>query len=303
METSQLICSYGPSKHGKTLCACRIFPKAKVFTPSAQSLVPVSREAGFDPNFEAVITIEPVLKFAREHKDDDKLSAIIIDDLSLITEETRRQYEGKLTGFKLWGAIKDEIQELCLIARFAPWHLVMTAHEGAPGTDEVGLQRKGGPRLPSASAGEELQKHCSVLLRLVSESTGDLTDLDPPFKKSFPVVYSCSKLGMNANFTTGDRNGIALPRNPLNLREMFHAGGIDFPRAFDWQEDAVEKIALAHASGLTNKDVLRKTVQSLKEKYQANDGAIATTLHDAWARAWWNRHRQDKLENLLESFQ
>lgn len=302
METSQLITTYGPSKHGKTLCACRTFPKAKVFTPSAQSLIPVVREAGFEPNHQAVITLEPILKFIREHQDDDKLQAVIIDDISLIAEESRRQYEDKLSGFKLWDAIKYEIQELCLLARFAPWHMVLTAHEVAPGADDTGLQRKGGPKMPSTTSGEELQKHCSLVLRLVAETGGDIGDVDPPFKPSWPVIYSCSKTGLNTNFTTGDRNGIALQKNPLNLRELFHAGGIDFPRAFDWQEEAVEKLAKANKAGLTNKEALAKTVQALKDKYQANYGSIATTLHDAWARSWWNRHKQDKLDALLESF-
>lgn len=303
MNSPQIAVVYGQMKLGKSTDVLRAFPQAKVFAPSEQSILPVIQAAGgFTPNVEAVVNFDEVLKFARAHQDDDKLSAIILDDIALIGAETARQRGALGGGWSIWGKLGYEIQEFFMLARFAPWHLVITSHEVGPGEYDA-TQVVGGPKMPSRSMGEEIGKNASVVLRLARLSGGDLSDQDPPHTKQWPVVYVCSKTDMGAQFATGDRNGIALAKNPLNYREMFHSAGINFPRAFDWQEDAVEKISQANAKGLTDKESLRKTITALKEKYKANDGAIATTLHDAWARAWWNRHKQDKTEILLDSFQ
>lgn len=275
----------GPPKVGKSTDLGLTFCRGFFFAPSLSALLPIQALGGFIPQKKAVVSaFGPILAWLREHHDDDEVSGVVIDDFSLIADRQMAKWKaGGTTGYDLWNALNDALLELFELAASAPFHTAINSHETGPG-ESKGTWIPGGPKLPSKNAGDALGKNAGLILRAVKDPTSPAAD-------AWPVIYSCDP--MDTGFTTGDRQGHALPQNPLNLREILRLGGTELPRVFDWQEDMVTRLAGLIVEGKLTRDLLDKARKAMTDKYKAPPAAVNWAIRDSRARAYLEKHRHD----------
>jgi hypothetical protein len=296
---SQIILTYGEPKIGKTTDLGYTFPQGHFFAPSASSLLPLRRIVGIAPKTAVVKDLTAVSQYVRAHATDESISAIVIDDIALLADEAINLWTAnnpdKRNGWYPYQMIKQTCQELCVIARHAPWHLVLDSHERKPEVDENGIRTRGGPILPGKLAGPALEKNSSLILRaIVSDPLVDKGASDD----AWPVIYTCDV--SDRNFTTGDRNGLALKKNPLNLREILFAGGVELPYATEWQAEEVAKLTALALEGKLNSDALTGWQAALGEK--ATPALVDWILRDARARVFMLKNatsRSDAVRSAL----
>lgn len=290
---SHLICTYGPPKTGKSLDLGLSFCTGVFFCPSMSGLAPLQGFGGFVPEKKAQVNgLVPVLAWLREHKDDDKVSAVVIDDLALISDRQMVTWTRELgTSYARWNALNDTLLELFEIAATAPYCVAVNSHEVGPGENKS-TWIPGGPKLASKPAGDALSKNAGLVLRTVVDPLSPAAD-------SWPVIYSCDRT--DSAFTTGDRQGFALPQNPLNLREILRAGGMELPRlpSLPWQEEMVQKLSNLLIEGKLDATKLQGAITHMTSKLKATDPAVRWTIRDARARAYLARHQNDLSAGLM----
>jgi hypothetical protein len=292
---SHVYCVYSPGKMGKTLDCGLSFPKGVFFAPSKSSIAPLLGLGGFTPKHMVVANFEPVLKFVREHQTDTSVGAVVVDDLALISDRAVREWDGQSkSAWGKWNALDDVLHELTERANASPWQLVLTTHETKP-TETPKTWIPGGPKMPSKGTTDYLGKTAGCILR----ARAAVSEEDHLAAGDWPVVYSCDR--SDPGYIVGDRNGLALRVNPLNLREILHTGGIDVPRLFEWQEEQVEKLSQAIIAGTLDGERLDAAIAEL-EKLAGTavhpDRAVDWTLRDARARAWLATHHSQRRGDL-----
>jgi hypothetical protein len=279
---------------GKTLDLGLTFPNGVFFAPAMSGLTPLNGLAGFVPKQKATVSaFKPIIQWLRDHHDDEKVSGVVIDDIALIGDRTVAAYTKDLgTSYDRWNALNADLLELFELATSAPYFVAVTSHEVGPG-EAKNTFLPGGPKLPSKPAGDALAKNAGCILRSVVD------DMSPAADATWPVIYSCDR--SDANFTFGDRNGFALKQNPLNMREILHAGGVTLPRLHDWQEGMVEQLASLIVEGKMTAEVLAKARGHMETKYKADIKALWWTFRDARARAYMRTHAVDRLAGMEKS--
>lgn len=289
---SHLVVAYGPPKMGKTLDLGLTFPTGYFFTPALSTLTPLEGLAGFVPQKKAVVdSFKKINAWLKSHKDDETIAGLVVDDIALIGDHVLSQYTKDMgSSYDRWNALNEDLLEFFDLTTSAAFYTAVTSHEIGP-AEIKNTWVPGGPKLPSKPAGDAMAKNAGCILRTIVDSTSSAQD-------GWPVIYSCDR--SDANFVYGDRNGFALPQNPLNMRELLHAGGVNIPRLFDWQEEIVEKLAELIVSGKLTADVLGKA-RAKMVGHKASDKAVWWTLRDARARAYHRKHAVDRLAGMEQS--
>jgi hypothetical protein len=281
-------CTYGPSKIGKTTDFLYSFPQG-LFVAQQGALKPCEwigyttapRRVEVKNLIELVELIRNV-KIPDSSKKPNSFPFILVDDLSLLADTTISQLERRLSGFKLWAAMRDCILDIRSAARSAGAHVLANAHES--GRREFnGRVIRCGPKLPG-SLPEDFPAACDMILRAAMGS--DRQGL------GYAGVY---RLGIDVlpDSITGDRLRIAFDGCPMNLAELFRCAGFEVPRLpeLDWAEPVVEKAAglllpLLKAADMAQIQSFKLAVfTQLANKYTSDLKLVRWVLRDIFDRA------------------
>jgi hypothetical protein len=286
-----LILIYGPSGIGKTTDCGYSFPNALfISAPGAlQSIKHVTNSSPRSAPANVIGDITKMIVAIAELKEKGlaaDIDTIVIDDFSYVAEQTFAMYEAKkLEGFKLWGALRDDVIEFRNAARHAKVHIVTSTWEQAPKQKPSGARVKGGPML-SGNLPEQLPAMFDMVLRC---------SLDP-LRKPWPGVYLCSA---DPNYTMKDRLNITslCSPAPMNLGELMRAANYKVSRlaSLSWQEPVVEKIAkqLVQEGPTRDKDIANQFFTDLI-KNSVHPAHARWTLRDALDRATIRRALSQK---------
>lgn len=265
---------YGPSGLGKTTDCGFSFPNA-YFLAAPGALKSIESNCGFVPASSYIRTLPDAIKVMEVLGKEKKYDTIVIDDFSFMAEQTLNWLEStkKMSGFKLWGELKDIVLDLRDKSRFCGMNVVMNAWEQAPKVTPEGSRLRGGPLLPGKLP-ESVPALCDVVLRATPE----------PKRKPHPVVYRCNP---DMSWSMKDRNSIAnrVDPCPMNLREILIAGGEQVgTHRFPEHDNLVEKFSkLFTGKQDEDKDKANQTYQILKKEMTVIQARW--TIRDALDRA------------------
>ena len=273
---------YGPSSIGKTTDLIYSLPTALFLAPPG-AMKPAHHVVGFVPASAEATTIEDATKRLKEAGKSGKFDAVVVDDFSLLAETTVAHLENvrKLSGFKLWGAIRDSVLEFRDTARRCGMHVVLIAHESTPRTVN-GTFVRGGPKLPGKLP-EDVPTACDTVLRAAHD----------PTRKGWHASYRCTV--DDPQWVTKDRHGVTPDRAPMNLGEILRAAGYTIPRApgLEWQEGIVSALANALVQDPTNAAAYLAEAQTMGASHSDNPLHIRWVMRDALDRAALLRARQN----------
>lgn len=272
---SVVVCAYGPSGIGKTTDSGYSFPNA-LFVAAPGALNSIESTCGYVPtSTDKVRTIQEATSILEAVA--TKFDTIVFDDFSFMAEQTFHylEKERRLTGFKLWGALRDATLEFRDKSRYCGINVILNAWEQPPKTNNQGKKIKGGPKL-SGNLPEQLPAMCDVVLRAVHE----------PQRRPWPSAYRC---GADPSYTMKDRFNVA-PRvdpAPMNMAELLRAAGFEIARHSDHkgQEEQVEAIALALMKEPENQVEIANGVYQELRKAGKTASYARWTLRDAMDRA------------------
>mgnify|MGYP000882882058 CR=1 FL=1 len=252
--------TYGVSKTGKTTDTLYSFPGAFYLAPPG-ALKPSVHVVGFDvpeahcydPKSvpDAVKKLKEIANKRCPHCG-HVFTQAVVDDFSLLCElsfallETARG----LSGWKLWGALADEVLDFRDTGRRLGIHVFVNMHERAPAIVS-GVSQRGGPKLPGKLP-ESFPAACDIILRAAAGAAGGV--IGGVGKTGWGNVYRCNP--MDASWVTGDRHGVTTDNAPMNLAEILRAAGYDVARApgLEWMDAAVEMLAGVFANGGAGSD-------------------------------------------------
>jgi hypothetical protein len=234
------IITYGASGTGKTVDALYTFPRG-LFLALPGALKPSINVVGYTPKSVSVNTIEEatqmVHKVATEGK--GRFNAVIIDDLSLLAENTHNGIKGQFSKsqtFALWDAVKETIITLKNVARNAGVHILANAHAVAGETRESSFLR-GGPKLPGRSNVDAIPHIADTVLRVGQD----------PQRRPWKGVYHADS--GNPLWHEKERHHIFQSTSPMNLGEGLRLAKYDIPRlpGLEWQEELASLVCSALA--------------------------------------------------------
>ena len=269
------IITYGAPKTGKTADLLFSFPNAVFLAPNRACFAPMRRVCGYEVARKGVVNnLDAVLAKARQYASDGSVEALVVDDIALIADQSIRDWDGKSNNsYAKWNQLRDVVAELFMIARAAPWHLVIDSHEvGAK--DYEGTQAQGGPKMPSVAAGQDLAKAASMVLR---------ARVDQSLELPWPVVYVCDRT--DDSYCTGDRTHVAPKLAPMNLGELLRAGGYEISRLYPWQEDLIERGAELYAKR-GRETAFAAVAKAVTDKHKGTPLQVRWTLRDVYARQY-----------------
>jgi hypothetical protein len=273
---------YGPSGIGKTTDLLYGFPNGLFLAPPG-ALKPAHHVVGFVPASAEAATIEDATKRLKDIAKAGKFDAVIVDDFSLLAESTLAHFENvkRLTGFKLWGAVRDAVLEFRDTARRVGMHVVLVAHESTPRTVNGSFVR-GGPKLPGKLP-EDLPTACDIVLRAAHDST----------RRGWHASYRCTV--DDPNWVTKDRHGVTPDKAPMNLGEILRMAGYNIARApgLEWQEEIVAALANALVADPTNTPAYLAEAQSMSASHSDNPLHVRWVMRDALDRAALTRAKQN----------
>ena len=251
------------------------FPRA-LFFAAPGALKSIEMVCGYKP---PRIEVRNILE-ATEKIDQvqDHFDWVVIDDLSFLAEQTFQylEHDRKLSGFRLWGALRDAALQFRDKSRYCGVNVISNAWEQPPGMKN-GSAARGGPRL-SGRLPEQIPAMCDVVLRAVSE----------PGRQPWPVSYRCTPA--DPSWVMKDRYDIASRCSPapMNMAELLRAAGVNCPRMEEWgnQEEQVEKIASNLTGDLTEDiEILNIAYGQLVNELKEPVSRAKWTLRDAMDRA------------------
>jgi len=221
--------AYGPSGVGKTTDMGYSFPKA-LFLAAPGALNCIESVCGYKPERHFVATIPEATQIIEMVGESDKYDTIVIDDFSFMAEQTFAALEArKLTGFKLWGKLRDQTIEFRNKSRYSGVNVVLNAWEQGPKTRDNGQRVKGGPML-SGRLPEQIPALCDIVVRAVYEER----------REPWPGAYHCR---LSPDWVMKDRFNVAYRVDPcpMNLGELVRAtSGLQPQRLWDDQEEQIE---------------------------------------------------------------
>lgn len=206
-----VVCTYGPSGIGKTTDMGYSFPQA-LFVAAPGALSSIESVCGYIPDRIEVGTIEEGTKLIERVGKEKKYRTVVFDDFSFLAQQTFSRLEAKLSGFKLWGGIRDQALEFRDVARYVGVNVALNCWEQPPRMKDGGRIR-GGPKL-SGDLPEQIPALCDMVLRAGHE----------PNRKPWPSVYRCMA---DASYVMKDRFDVAkiCDPAPMNLGELLRAYG------------------------------------------------------------------------------
>ena len=220
---------YGPSKTGKSTCtgaagACGLF------IANSGGLLPLKNFLGLsDVNVVSAKSVEDAAKIIQ--KEAGKHPTIVLDDFSLLTEQTISQLEASHSFGEMWRALRAQVLRVRDAARSATekgTHVIFNCHSSPPKTSS-GKYVRGGPSLPGQLP-EQFSAFSDVVARVVFDETA------APWK----FVLRTSS---DSEYMGGGRLAIFPPSGPMNLAEALRAAEYDLPRPkeMQWATPIVEK--------------------------------------------------------------
>lgn len=284
--------TYSPPKRGKTLAAIRAFPdglfiglRGSFGCSSWIDWEVKSIEVPTDKGFEFCTS---ALQRAR-----GKFSAIVVDELSLISDGELLRCRGEVKGYGANGLFNQRMYQMRDAARNAGCHVIFIAHETAPRqvhkgeSDKIGRLVTGGPLLSGWQATEKLPAMADFVARITHNDEAD--------ENEWPYIYSTEP---DPFYVTGGRLDVFPRRFPLNLREPILASGRNVPRpeALAWMDEQVHIVSSEVLSGKDRATVEHATAERLSSKYSPRH--IRWVLADARDRVVLRQH----LSNILNDF-
>ncbi len=288
MAESKVVLTYGPSGVGKTTDQGFSFPRA-LFAAAPGALNSIQHVCGYMPATAQVDTIEAATKLIKDVS--GKYAWLVIDDFSFMAEQTFSKLEERLSGFKMWGRLRDVALEFRDTARYAKVNVVMNCWEQSAKTAHNGSYVRGGPRL-SGNLPEQIPAMCDIVLR----ACHDLK------RQPWSAVYHCK---LDPSWVMKDRFHVATACHPapMNLAEILRAGGTDIPRHPDLpeQEEMVEALA-GHFAGLDGFAAVTANEFYAKLRASGMTPRIAKwTLRDALDRAKIRRAVQAAEDTFIDT--
>ena len=277
---------YGPSKSGKSTATGAV-GACGLFVAQGGGLLPLKNFLGLEGV--EVLTANTV-KGAADivRKEGGKHPTIVIDDFSLLVEQTVIGLENTCGFGEMWRNLRGQVLDMREAARTATdkgTHVIFNCHETPPKTSS-GKFVRGGPKMPGQLP-EQFSAFADVVARVEFDETA------APWK----YVLRTSP---QSQYISGDRLDIFPDASPMNLAEAFRCAGYDLPRPKDlgWQEKVVAQLsAKILEDGVENwRDVLRSAAEKLQGKYPLPH--IRWALQDSLHRAVILNSKQ----NLLEGF-
>ena len=305
MKAPVLACIYSDSGMGKTAETLFAFPSNACYIAApgalncAENLLGVPIPEVGKSAFEAK-TLDDAVELINTKLQDKKFVALIVDDLSLLVQNTVIFYEThpdprkRLKGFDLWHFILNYTVKFAEAVRHSLGaHVILSAHS-QPSHDVRGEFIKGGPMLPGKGAAV-IPKHCDLVLRAITNQN----------RLGWPRVFQCNNA--DDGYTTKDRNMVCADEVPMNLAEILRMSGYVIPRyhGLEWQDATVEKLSemlkvhVGAAGGVdAMKDILRAAQVTIAKKYTTDPRHIAWTLRDAADRAVLKATRNSPLNSF-----
>jgi len=283
-----VVANYGPSGIGKTVDQLYSFPNGYFLSPPG-ALKPAHHVVGYVPDSDGgeAKTIMDATKKVIEIAKGRKYDAVIVDDFSLLAENTVNVLEKKLSGFKLWGAIRDYVLEFRDTARRCGMHVVMTAHESTPRTTN-GTFVRGGPRLPGRLP-EDLPTACDLVLRAAFDQS----------RRGWHAHYRCTI--DDPNWVTKDRHGVTPDKAPMNTAEILREAGYHIARApgLEWQENIVSVLADALVETPNEQKALMAEAAAMCADHTDSDLHVRWVMRDALDRSLLKLARKNVLSMFL----
>lgn len=280
--SNAVIAIYGPSGAGKTTDLLYSFPNG-IFIAPPGAIKPAHKVVGHVPESTEAATIMEATELVKKLGQNKKYDAIIVDDFSLLAEQTVAALEKKLSGFKLWGEMRNVVLAFRDTARRAGMHVVLTAHESTPRTVN-GTFIRGGPKLPGRLP-EDVPTACDLVLRASFDGN----------RRGWHGCYRCTI--DDTQWVTKDRHGVTPDRAPMNTAEILRAAGyfIRRPPGLEWQEELVEALASAMTADPSSEAALVQEAIELAREHTDDDLHIRWVLRDSLDRSILQRAKQNAL--------
>lgn len=285
---------YGESGLGKSTDMAATFPNALfVARPggmqSAQSFLGIEVAEAHVRTLEQVIDLIGLAK-QRGH------DAIVVDDLSLLAESTDRDLdaalaaEGNRNKYAKYTALNGMAAALREQGRYVGLHFAANAHERPAGMDAKGVQRSGGPKLPSWNMSDSIVHEASLVLRAARDARR---------AANWQTVYDCRH---EAGWVGKDRLTAAATRSPHNLRAILTAGGYTLSRApgLEWQDEVVTAVKRKAADGRMASEIAAELWPKLVREAGLNPRHVAWAIRDGIASAELATATADRFKNLFD---
>lgn len=246
MARAALIQIYGPSGKGKTAEATSTFPRAvHVCRPGAAiwpstEFLSLRASEGVEPirvlYANDLRQIPAAIKIAKS----ENRGAIVIDDITLMGEDTERALRGIMgtqggAVFAKYASLDDFGAEIRKQARFAGCHVCVTGHDRGPGINAKGKAHKGNISLPSMGSSERFPHEFDITVRLVE---------DPTRMGDWKTAYWGP--GASEDWFAKDRLNAVPSICPANMRAILYSKKIMVPRArgLEWQDADMTLLAV-----------------------------------------------------------
>ena len=280
---------YGPSKVGKSTCTGAAGATG-LFIAQGGGLLPLKNFLGLDGiKVKAAQDVDSASKLVRSEA--GKHPSIVVDDFSILVEQTVATLEKKHSFGEMWRALRSQVLGMRDAARMATekgTHVIFNCHESPPRTSS-GKYVRGGPALPGQLP-EQFSAFSDVVARVVYDETA------APWKFVLNTISDPQYIG-------GDRLAIFPPSSPMNLAEALRAAGYEIPRPkeMEWMEKVVSSLfASVLESGLENwKTTLKPAAEKLCEKYPKPH--VRWALQDSLHRAIIVNAKSSVVEDFFSS--
>jgi len=280
---------YGPSKVGKSTVTGAAGATG-IFLAQGGGLLPLSNFLGLE-GLEVYSPADVGEASKLVEKFAGKVPSIVVDDFSILVEQTVNKLEKKHSFGDMWRQLRHFVLGMRDAARNATalgTHVIFSCHESPPRTSS-GKFVRGGPSLPGQLP-EQFSAFSDVVARVVYDETA------APWKFVFKTTSDSQYIG-------GDRLSIFPNPSPMNLAEGLRAAGYDIPRpkGMEWQEAVAEKLSetLLEANGAGSwRDTLREAASSSSlSKYP--DPHVRWALQDSLHRFVIKRSKQTMFDDFF----
>jgi len=286
-ESGIFVVIYGPSKTGKST-ATGAAGASGLFLAQSGGLLPLVNYLGLaDVEFLEPKVVEDASKIVV--KAAGKYPTIVIDDFSLLVEQTIQELETKHSFGDMWRELRHQVLGIRDAARMATakgTHVIFNCHQSPPKTSS-GKYVRGGPQLPG-----QLPEQFAAFADIVARVKFDPT--------AAPWKYVL-RTGPDAEHISGDRLDIFPDPAPMNLGEALRLAGYDIPRpkGLEWMEKVVASLSeKVLDEGLADwRRTLKPAAEKLREKYSLPH--VRWAIQDSLHRAVLTNARHNLLDGLF----
>ena len=260
---------YGPSKTGKST-ATGAAGACGLFIAQPGGLLPLKNFLGLD-NIEFMCPGDVAGAAELVAASAGKYPTIVVDDFSLLVEQTVQKLETKHSFGDMWRALRHQVLTMREAARSATasgTHVIFNCHGQLP---------------------EQFAAFADIVARVAFEET------------AAPWKYVI-RTGPSHEYVSGDRLDVLPDPSPMNLAEGLRAAGYEIPRpkVVSWHEGCVEQLSNKILdSGIEGwRDVLKPASTKLLEKH--SPAHVRWALQDALHRAVIQNSHKEKVTRMFE---